>query len=144
MSGRIEETNRPTVVAVANGISRTILISAREKRLLLNELKRKRPGRGAKLHHVLVFSTLVFYLIREYVGEFQQITIDLEYKGHEASIKEHVLNLCYRYGLKARCEIVFSPVGKKSPAHEKAIMVYRGKVKADQVITAREILRELG
>ncbi len=144
MSGRIEETNRPTVIAVANDISSTILISAREKRLLLKELKKRRPGRSAKLHHVLVFSTLVFYLIREHLGEFQQITIDLEYQGHEASIKEHVLNLCYRYGLKVKGEIVFLQVGKKSPAHEKAIAVYRGKARADRIITAREILRELG
>ncbi len=93
MSGRIEETNRPTVIALANDISRTNFISAREKRILLNELKKKRPTRSAKLHHVLVFSTLVFYLIRDNIGELQQVTIDQAYSGYEASIKEHILNL---------------------------------------------------
>jgi len=142
MSGRIEETNLPTVLALANGISYTIRISARDKRILLAALKKLRPKRSATLHHVLVFSTLVFYLLREHASALHQVTIDLEYSGYEASIKEHILNLCQRYRLTLRCEIVSQQVGKKSPAHDLAIKVYRGKRNADRVVTAEELLRE--
>ncbi len=142
MSGRIEETNRPTAIALANGVSYCIRISAREKRKLLVALKQLRPERRAVQHQVLVFSTLVFYLIRERIGELSQVRIDLEYPAYEASIKEHILNLCRRYHLNVMCEIEFQQVGKKSPAHDLAIRVYRGKAKADKGVTAKEILKE--
>ena len=141
-SGRIEETHRPTVIALANGVSYSVRMPAREKRRLLAELKRLRPQRSATRHHVLVFSTLVFYVIREYADVLQGVIIDQEYTGYEASIKEHILNLCYRYDIRLRCEIMFQRVGKKSPSHDLAIRVYRGKVKADRTITSQEVLRE--
>src|SRR3712207_293667 len=93
MSGRIEETNKKTVVALANGVTSSLAIAAREKRALIEELKRRQPYRTDTLHHVLFFSTLVFFLLRDHTSEVSQLTIDLEYAGYEPSIKEHVLNL---------------------------------------------------
>lgn len=142
MSGRIEETNRPTAIALANGVTYCLRISATEKQILLETLKKQRPERGSKLRHVLVFSTLVFFLIKDRGQKLQRVFIDLEYSGYEASIKEHILNLARRYELNLKCEIVFQRVGKKSPAHDLAISVHRGKRKADRVITAKEVLRE--
>jgi hypothetical protein len=143
MSGRIEETNRLTAIALANGVTYCIRISARDKRAILAALKKQRPERRAIQHQVLVFSTLLFFLIRDHVGQLSQVRIDLEYPTYEASIKEHILNLCRRYNLRVKCDITFGQVGKKSPAHEVAIQVYRGKARADRVITASEVLKEL-
>lgn len=144
MSGRVEETNRMTAIALANDISISISISASEKQKLIKAmLKRKLQKRNTV--HVSIFSSLLFLLLREHIEKLDLIAIDPEYPSYEAVIKNRLLTLCENNGLEVDKEcIYFEQVGKKSPAHDLAIKVYRGKATADREVTAKEILDLLG
>jgi hypothetical protein len=55
-----------------------------------------------------------------------------------------LLNLLWRDNPSFNAEnIIFGYVGKKSPAHKKALVVYRGKVKADKILKADDLLKKI-
>ena len=141
MSGRIEETNRPTAIALANGISSCVLITAAEKRKVIRTLKKQQPERDVNLLHIFVFTVLLYYLVQPFMKRLTQVRIDLEYPGHDAVIKNRVLTLCRNAGIEVeKDQITIGQVGKKSPAHKLAYSVYLKKRKPDQVITAEDVL----
>jgi hypothetical protein len=145
MSGRIEETNRPTVVALANGAVASIFISPRDKRKVIETLKRRKPERERKYIYIRVFSALLFLLLEHEIGKLSLVVVDPEYPGYEADIKDWVLTLCRRNVVPVlRDQIMFRQVGKKSPAHELAYQTYKGKLQPDRIITAEEVLRLTG
>jgi hypothetical protein len=86
MSGRIEETNRPTAVALANGVQYSLLISAGEKRKAIEALRHAMPGRDRTTVHIRVFSIILFLLLREHLPKLQLVTIDPN-PGHEPTLK---------------------------------------------------------
>jgi len=145
MSGRIEETNKPTVLALANGLSFSILISARDKRTVIDTLRTHKPHWERKLIHIFVFGTLVFMLLKDYLEKLDYVVIDPEYPGYERDIKDRILLLCRKHRVQVNKEqITFEYVGKKSPAHAVAIAVFRGERIPDRQVTADAILREFG
>ena len=145
MSGRIEETTRPTALALANGLAASIRITAREKRKVLRTLRHSKPQWSRTLINVYVFSVVLCLLLREHIEKLDLAIIDPEYPGYESVIKNRVLTLCWRQGLTVhKDQITFGRVGKKSPAHDLAIKVYQRKVPPDQRITAKDVLREFG
>src|SRR5689334_11131027 len=103
-SGKIEWTQKPTVLASANGTQFSILIPAKTKRAIFSQLKRSRPTRSATKLHILVFATLLFLLLRDHLSQLESIHVDIEYEGYNAKIKEHVLNLCHRHRIKVAPE----------------------------------------
>jgi len=140
-SGRVDQTNKPTVVAVANGISFSIWISASEKRKLIQAIKRRKPQWSTSLTHVMVFSALLYFLLREHIERIGVVTIDTEYPGHEGVIKNRILTLCRNDGLRVfPDQIDFQQVGKKSPSHDLAWGVYTSRLKPDLVLTADKVL----
>jgi len=142
-SGRVDQTDRITVLALANGLRYSIQVPATAKRSCLRELRRKWSSKDPKSGYVVLFATLLFFLLKAHVPKLKTVLVDVELPGHEASIKEHVLNLFKRHGMKMDRDIIdFQRVGKKSPAHDLAIKVFRGKVAADRKVTAEEILGE--
>lgn len=143
-SGRIDETNKPTVLALANGTKFSIRLSGRAKRAILAELRRRRKKRPEQeTLYILVFATLVYLLLKEHIGKLSAVVIDTEFTGHEGDIKAQVINLFLRHGREVHKDVFqFSQIGKKSPAHGLAISVFRGKVKPDQEITAKDVLAE--
>ena len=144
MSGRIEETNRPTALGLANGLQYSILISAREKRLAIATLGHVYPHWKRRLIHVRLFSTTLYMLLQNHIKQVELVTVDPEYPGHERDIKDWVITLCRRQGLRVFADqITFRNVGKKSPAHHLAYGVYKGQYQPDQVITAKDVLAEL-
>jgi hypothetical protein len=143
MSGRIEETNRPTALGLANGVRYSVLISAHEKRLAIEGLRYIYPHWSRRLIHVRLFSTVLYLLLQNHLPRIALVTVDPEYPGYERDIKDWVLSLCRRQNLQVFADqITFRSVGKKSPAHHLAYGVYKGKSKPDQMITAREVLAE--
>lgn len=141
MSGRIEETNRPTAVGLANGVQSSLWISAREKRLAIEALQAARPHRDRAAIHVRVFAILLFLLLREHLPHLQGVSIDPEYPGHEPTIKNGVMAGCRKQGIPVFADqLTFRRVGKKSPAHTLAYAVFKGRQKPDRIVTAREIL----
>jgi len=141
MSGRIEESNRATAVALANGISFSIFISGAEKRKAIAILKQRYPGRDVNLLHIFVFTVLLYYLLQPHIERLALVTIDLEYPGHDALIKNRVMTLLRNAGLRVhREQFAIGQVGKKSPAHDLAYGVYAKKTEPDRVITAADVL----
>jgi hypothetical protein len=142
-SGKIERTQKPTALAFANGTHFSILISAKAKREIFNQLKRRRVSRSETKIHILVFSTLLFLLLKDRISQLESVTVDVEYHGHDRAIKEHFLNLCRRHRIKVSPQVLsFHLIGKKSPAHDLAIGVFRGNIKADREIDAGDVLAE--
>ena len=142
MSGRIEETNRPTALALANDVTECILISGRDKRMAIQALKQIKPERERKQIHVLIFSTLLYLLLSDYFTAAGVILIDSEYPGYEAVIKNRVMSLCHNEGIEVnKDQIAFGQVGKKSPAHALAYSVYTNKIRPDRRISGQDILQ---
>lgn len=137
-SGKVENTKNLTVVAYSNGKSKSLKISAVEKRKLIKVLKI--AAERKKLITYELFATLIFILIK---GEkIDELVIDVECKGHEGSIKNFIKNY-YSHLDKKLPNISFELITKKSPAHKVAIDTFRGTRKADLVVDAREVLKYL-
>ena len=143
MSGRIEETNRPTALGLANGVSYSILISAREKRRAIEALQQMMPQRDRATIHIRVFAILLFLLLQEELPRLELVSIDPEYPGHEPTIKNVVMAYCRKHGIQIYADqIMFRRVGKKSPAHMLAYETFKGRKKPDRILRARDILAE--
>jgi hypothetical protein len=141
MSGRIEETNRPTAIAIANGTTDCVFISGRDKRLAIASLKQSRPQRSRSHIHILIFSSLLYLLLEPNTGQLSTVFIDPEYPGYDGMIKNRVMSLLEQAGKPVeKHQLIFKRVGKKSPAHKAAYAVFKGLRSADRVITARELL----
>lgn len=84
-SWKIEDTNKKSVVAFSNGISASLLIPAKEKKVI-QQLYRQ-AGKPEIFVYKL-FSVLIFILVKDYLGKIDSIAIDTEYPGKEALIKE--------------------------------------------------------
>ncbi len=144
-SGKIEWTQKPTVLALSNDMRFSILIPANEKRKILLALRQRRSRWSRTFINVSVFSTLLYLLLKDHIGKLSFIVIDPEYQGHEPMIKDRIMTLCRRKGIEVhKDQLTFQRVGKKSPAHNLAIKVFRGKVPPDREISAKEVLAEFG
>lgn len=145
MSGKIEETNKPTALALAGHINISLYISATEKQKILKALRAARPKWSRTKINVYVFSVLLFFLLRDDIEKIDLVTIDLEYTGHDGIIKDRVMTFCQREKIFVYKEqITFASVTKKSPSHQLAYDVFRGKTKSDLLILAQDVLVVLG
>lgn len=137
-SGKIENTNRSTIVALANGKKITIKISAREKQKLLAGLKKLE---WPKTNYVYkVFATLIFLLIRdEKIGILE---VDREYFGHESVIKDILIHLYNKQNLRMP-EVTFVLVGKKSNAHKIALATFQSTLKPTIIVKAEIVFEVL-
>ena len=127
-SGRIEETNRHTIIALADkekGYS--IEISSSVKKELLETLRK--IGKP-KAFSIQIFAITVFLTILKSKYYPQLLIIDMEYPGHENTIKNIILTFCRKFKIMEP-EIYFSLIGKKDPAHVLAIEIFRGYKKAN-------------
>lgn len=142
-SGKIELTQKPTVVAMANGRRYSIRIAAQAKRDVFKELEKRYPTRSPTTHKLLIFATLLYLLLRNHIKTLDTVIVDVEYQGHMSKVKEHLLNLFRRHRIEVAPEVIdYRPIGKKSPAHDLAIKAFRGKVLPDKEVTAEEVLAE--
>jgi hypothetical protein len=141
-SGKIEATNRDTILAFANGESRAIRIPASVKREAFQWLRtRGKRGFRATLH---LFAACLSLLPRGHLLKLQEVTIDEEYIGREADLKAMLLRLLWRVNSTFPAErITFARIGKKSPAHLLALAVFQKKKPPDQVMTFRDLLHVL-
>lgn len=137
-SGKIENTAKGTYVALANDKTVIVRISSVEKRKLIKTIKEL--CHPHKTYIFQIFAVLVFMLIRE--EKLQEVLIDTEYSGHQASIKEVLVQLFER-SKREKPEINFGFVGKKSNAHLAAIAAYRKKKPVDVTVKAKDVLNLL-
>ncbi|MFH1713419.1 MAG: hypothetical protein ABH896_04550 [Candidatus Jacksonbacteria bacterium] len=135
-SGKIEFTSKHTVLALSNKYNHSILISAKVKRRA-QEFFRKhgRPN----LFVYQTFAIGVYLLLRTKLNEIDAVIIDQEYPGHEKTIKSMICELLSLSKLKMP-EIIFQRIGKASNAHKMAYDCFVKKVKADKIISYKEMV----
>ena len=130
-SGRIEETNRPTIIGMADkNFKYSSCISARDKRGLKEIFKRKGKPR---VFAIVVFAYTVFLTIVKSKLTPQVLIIDLEYPGHENTIRNILITLFRRFKKKPP-DIYFSQIGKKDNAHIIAWLTFTRKLKPNVVL----------
>jgi len=137
-SGKIEETNVDTVIALSNGVKFSVRIHRRTKRRLQEEFRKQ--GRP-KFFRYKTFATGVYILIKDFANKADDIVIDTEYVGNDRLIKNLIMDFVKSAETKniLKQQISFKQIGKKSPAHILAISVFRGKKKASRIIQYDEI-----
>lgn len=142
-SGKVEKTNRATVIAFSNHITKAVIIPASVKRECIEILRR--GDRNKQTFVFQIFAAGIFCLIEEYIHQLQVIVIDTEYPGRDGDIKGMLLNaiLLLRPDFPKH-SITFRQVGKKSGSHFKAYGVFTGKQRAEQTLTVEDLLRALG
>lgn len=117
-SGKIEQTERHSVIACVNDQNITIF----------------------KEFPYLTFSTIISLLI--FKGKVtKKITIDREYFGHEDLIKTYISQHLRFLGVNKIPLLVFGHVGKLSKAHQVAYQTAVRKNKPTLITNAKEILR---
>lgn len=129
----------PTILAYSNGIMFAIRIPSDVKTAAQNNLKSR--GKTRQTAHLLLFAACLFILLRDTLESFDQITIDTEYVGNEATIKSFLLRYIWKQFPTFNPEmIVFRQIGKKSPAHKKANDVREGRDKNFRTVRLEELL----
>jgi len=138
-SGKIETTNRFTVIAYANGRNKAITISSIEKRKL------QQTFRSAGKPEMFIFKTfaiLMYLLIKDDLQKITCIVIDREYFGRESLIKKYLIELIRHGGDTFDAnDIHFTEIGKKSSAHNAAISVFRKTKKPELVVKYKDVIK---
>lgn len=138
-SGKIEHSNKPTVIGFSNNKKRSIIISAPEKQKLIRSFYRQKKS---KVFRYKVIALLIFLLIRN-EKKLESITIDKEYPGQENLIKSYLLDYLKTSNNNIdKRDIVFKTIGKKSSAHEVAHKSFKNR-KANIKITFLQIMKYL-
>jgi len=136
-SGKIEYTNKPTVVAYSNGIVKSILIRSQDKKKIE---KLFRLIGSPDMFIYKTFALLIFLLIKNDLEKIRQVVIDVEYTGKDNLIKTFIKRLAIKSGKDFDVsKIHFVRVGKKSRSHIRAIGVYRGQLKPDLVVKFEDL-----
>jgi len=138
-SGRIEETNRDTILMFSNGISYSVKITARTKRRL-QEIYRQ-IGKPT-VFMVNTFAIGVYLLVKNHLKSITTIVIDIEYAGWESVIIGILKNIFKDKKVKNPPEVFFTLIGKKSRAHKIAIKVFRKWDNPQKVLSLAEIISE--
>ncbi len=141
-SGKIGDTNRKTVLAYSNDVSRSLVIPARVKRECVWWLRRR--GKLNVRSYLRIFVAGIYLLLEDHLLEIERITIDVEYPGHNDTIRGMLLQYIWRVAPEFPKEnIMFAQIGKKSQAHGKAYRTFRNEIPADRVLRTRELLAML-
>lgn len=137
-SGKIEQTNKNTVICLSNSTYATIILKAKDKRQL-QEIFRK-AGKP-RVFPTQVFAALTYLLLEHAKVKSGLIYIDKEYPGHESIIKSYLTQLINKRGkvILDPENIRFMLVGKTSNAH---LIGYKDwkRERADFRVTKDDIL----
>lgn len=130
-SGRIEETTKPTIIALSNKIKISIKVSSQYKSTLFNKYRKLYPQLSYTLIRVYIFANFLGELIVKSKLEINSaIAIDTEYTGYNAIITDRIYSYLQKHHIpKDYYSIRFKQVGKDSPAHHLAISIMRNEVK---------------
>lgn len=130
-SGKIEQTSKPTVIAFSNGLHGGVYVPAKEKRRVLQLLRKQSLQHYFPVH---VFAVVVLLVIKQYQLFSQSIMIDTEYTGKDSTIRDFLV----MHGMNGD-RIQFGFIGKKSTAHVIALKMFRDKkgvvISAEQIIS---------
>lgn len=140
-SGKIEKTNKDTVIAFSDDYFSSILILAKDKREI-QKIFRK-IGKSRVFIYKL-FAILIFLLIKKHLKKIDQIIIDVEYPSWGHLIKDYLVKEIKRVKPDFKPEnISFKLIGKRSKAHLIAIEVARKKMSPNLKVGVKEIFKHI-
>lgn len=137
-SGKIEQTNKDTVIAYSNDTQYSILIPRRLKRKV-QEVFRLHGFTSLFIYYL--FSVGVYYLI-ESIERISDITIDTEYPSKDKTIRGFLHGFLEK-NRKPSHNIHFARIGNRPKAHYAAKDVFDKKIKPDRILGLKEIIRIL-
>ena len=135
-SGKIEQTNLNTIIAITNSQQMSVLLKKADKRKLEKifiELGIR------KFFPFLVFSATIAVLLKHFQPK-QKIYIDNEYTGHEDLIQQKIKQYYKSLTQKDDLTLNFIQVGKLSPSHYLANKTALCKLKPNLVIPISELV----
>jgi hypothetical protein len=138
-SGKIEQSNLNTVLAIVNSKKYSLLLKKNDKRKLETLFKK---FFRIKFYPYTIFAILIAILIKK-LEINSKIVIDNEYLGHEKFINEKVLFYLDLLKINYAPVIEFSHVGKTSKAHILAKDVGHQKIKPNLYIKLSEVQKLL-
>ena len=138
-SGKIEKTNKNTIIGFSNSISKSIIIHAKDKQELQ---KLFREAGRYRIFIYKVFAILIFILIKDYLDDIKEIVIDEEYSGKSTLIKSYLFQEIVKIKPNFLAEnVAFKRIGKKSKAHYVAYGTAIKKRVADKIVNSKDILK---
>ena len=137
-SGKIEQTNKITIIAFSNSKYGSIRLKAKDKRYLQDIYRQAGKTKSFTLQ---IFSALLYLLFERFKLEKTSVTVDKEYPGHEALIRSYLIQLSSkrRKIILSPDEIRFGLVGKGSNVHGVASKAFKLN-RADFSVSSKEIL----
>ena len=135
-SNKIEQTNKDTILGLANEKTFTILISRKTKRKLQEEFRRQ--GKPRLFVYRIFIAGIVLMLKYAQLKNLSRVVIDKEYWGKDKMLKNMFLEMGSRFFTEIP-EVSFEKIGKKSKIHSICYLTMKGKYKADRVIRLEEI-----
>jgi hypothetical protein len=140
-SGKVEQTNKITIVAFSNGKSGSVKLRAKDKRYLQSIYQQ---AEKPKMFSLQVFAALLYLLLEKFKIQSTMVIIDKEYPGHETLIKSYIMQLVRKRGkLKLPTDYIrFELVGKSSNAHGVASKAFKNN-RADFTVDTEDVLAHI-
>ncbi len=135
-SGKIEQTDKNTVIAYSNNIQKSVLISKKTKRRLQETF---RLCGFSNLFIYYVFAVGIYCLIKDFKSK-QSIIIDIEYPKKDKIILQIIQKLLTFYH-KPLHFIHFFRIGNRPKVHYAAHDVFTGKKEVDLTVSFEEIMK---
>jgi hypothetical protein len=140
-SGKIENTNRKTVIAFSNSKNGVLVILPKDKKAIQ---KYFRTIGKPKLFIHITFVTLIYFLIKSHIKTNDQIVIDREYPGYEKLIIRLFKDLIKNNTSVKGISVSIAQIGKKSPAHDLAWKELQKRVhKSNMKIDYGKVIRAI-
>lgn len=121
-SGKIEQLNTNTVVALSNDFSSAIFISTSCKPRLFFKLRKTKIPRN--ILYPQIFTILIYLAMNQLKSFPNMLFVDEEYTGKNKLIKDFLLKLIKKTKPKWSGDIRFKLVGKLSPSHKLAWSIH--------------------
>lgn len=134
MSGKIEQTDMPTIVAFSNYHQYAVLLPKELKRRLISKYRKE------KQIILKLFVICVYYAIKDYLHQAELIIIDNEYEGKQNYIKSMLLDIIRKDKKDFDKDLIrIGHITKKSKGHEVASNVQRGFSKPQKTLSEEDI-----
>lgn len=138
-SGKIEQTNKDTIVALSNDHNLAIMVKAKTKRIIQTWFREEKRQR---FFPYLTFAALLAILIKMESPK-SRVEIDKEYFGNEDLILERVTIYLKLLGIEKHPPLEWGHVGKTSKAHDYGAKMAKNKSKINKVISLEEVMEIL-
>lgn len=133
-SGKIEKTEKNTVIAYANSNTRAVFLPRRLKRQVQEIFRLNGMHR---IYIYFLFAYGVYRLIRN-LNQPTNIIIDTEYPGRDKFITKMIFSLL-KESPATKHQITFKQIGSHPRAHYAAHDVFSNKKSPDEIISLKEV-----